>query len=114
MAAVVTTTTIQKRAVVGSLRTVFATLAFDTGDYAAGGVAVTAGQFGMNRIQEIVFPGAALEVSGTPTAQIPRFNPTTGKVEIYQSGANAGDPFPEKGAEAFGSGASVRVIVFGF
>lgn len=113
MSAVVTTTTIQKRVVLGSLRAVFATLAFDTGDYAAGGVAVTAAQFGLSRIQEIVFPGAALEVSATPTAQIPRYNPTSGKVEIYQGG-NADAPLNEKGAEAFGSGASVRVIVFGF
>lgn len=113
MAGVVTTTTIQKRVTLGSLRAVFATLAFDTGDYAAGGVAVTAAQFGMNRIQEIVFPGAALEVAATPTAQIPRFNPTTSKVEIYQSGAEDA-PLKEKGVEAFGSGAAVRVIVFGF
>ena len=113
MAAVVTTTTIQKRVVLGSLRAVFATLAFDTGDYAAGGVAVTAGQFGLNRIQEIVFPGAAIEVSATPTGQIPHFNSTTSKVVIFQSAA-ADAPFNEKGAEAFGAGANVRVIVFGF
>jgi hypothetical protein len=112
MAPVVTTTSIQKRAVLGSFRMVFSTLAFDTGDYAAGGVAVTAGQFGLNRIQEIIFPGAAVEVSATPTAQIPRFNPTTSKVEIFQS-ATADAPFAEKGAEAFGAGASVRVIVIG-
>lgn len=114
MAAVVTTTTIQKRVALGSLRAVFATLAFDTGDYAAGGVAVTAGQFGLNRIQEIVFPGAAIETSATPTGQVPEFNPTTSKIRIFQTGTAADGPLNEKGAEAFGTGASVRVIVFGF
>ena len=113
MAAVVTTTTVDKSLVFGSKRVVLATLAFDTGDYAAGGVAVTAAQFGLVNIDAMIIQGAALEVSATPTAQIARFNPSTLKIQIFQAGANAGDPFPEKGAEAFGAGASVAVMVIG-
>jgi hypothetical protein len=112
MAAVVTTTTVQNKFVFGTKRMVLATLALDTGDYAAGGFAVTAGQFGLNRINEIIFPGAALEVSATPTGQLPYFNAATSKVQIFQSAA-ADAPFAEKGAEAFGTGASVRVVVIG-
>lgn len=113
MAGVVVTTTIQKKISIGSQRMVAATLAMDTGDYAAGGFAVTAGQFGLNTIVEIIFPGAALEVSATPTAQLPYYKPSTSKIQIFQS-ASADAPFNEKGAEAFGSGASVRVLVIGY
>lgn len=115
MAAVVTTTTIRKKVVLGSMRVSFVTLAFDTGDYAAGGVAVTAAQLGLNRIDSIMFEGLGIETAATPTANIPRWNPTnttTGKIQFFQ-GAGAGDPMPEKGAEAFGTGASVRLVAFG-
>ena len=112
MAAAVVTTTVHRRDVSGSLRTSYATLAFNTGDYAAGGIAVTPQQFQLNNIWEICFAGAGLEVSGTPTAQVPFYNPATSKIQFFQSGA-ANAPLPEKGAEAFGSGASVRCIVFG-
>lgn len=114
MAAVVTTTTIDRKTVWGQDRVHFCTLAFDTGDYAAGGVAVTAAQFGLNVIREIIFPGAAIEVSATPTAQIPYYNPSTSKIVIFQGAGVAGDPFPEKAAEAFGAGAGVRLIAIGY
>jgi hypothetical protein len=48
MAGVVTTTTINRTGVWGDRKMVSATLAFDTGDYAAGGVAITPGQFGLS------------------------------------------------------------------
>lgn len=111
MAAVVTTTTVNKRTVFGDVRVVFATLAFDTGDYAAGGVAVTPGQFGLQSIIAIQ-PTVGLEVSATPTAQLFRYNSTTSKLEVFQS-AGADAPFNEKGVEAFGAGASVDVVVYG-
>jgi hypothetical protein len=113
MAAVVTTTTVSKRFVIGSKRMVLATLAFDTGDYAAGGVAVTAGQFGLRAIDALFFQGASIEVAATPTANIPRFNPTTSKIELFQGSTAADGPFNEKGAEAFGAGATVGVVVIG-
>ena len=113
MAAVVTTTTVNKRLVIGSKRMVLATLAFDTGDYAAAGVAVTAAQFGLVKIDALFFEGAALEVAATPTANIPRWNPTTSKISFFQTGTAADGPLNEKGAEAFGSGATVGVVVIG-
>jgi hypothetical protein len=113
MAAVVTTTTVNKRIVIGSKRMVLATLAFDTGDYAAGGVAVTAAQFGLVKIDTLFFEGASLEVAATPTANIPRWNPSTSKISLFQADTTDGDPFAEKAAEAFGAGATVGVIVIG-
>jgi hypothetical protein len=113
MAAVVTTTTVNKRFVIGSKRMVLATLAFDTGDYAAGGVAVTAAQFGLSKIDSLFFEGAAIEVAATPTANIPRWNPSTSKISLFQQGSAADAPMAEKGAEAFGSGATVGVVVIG-
>jgi hypothetical protein len=116
MAAVVTSTTVNKKFVIGSKRMVLATLAFDTGDYAAGGVAVTAAQFGLTAIDALFFQGASLEVAATPTANIPRWNPatsSTGKISLFQTGTAADGPFNEKGAEAFGSGATVAVVVIG-
>jgi hypothetical protein len=112
MAAVVTTTTINFSNVFGSKRVVGATLAFDTGDYAAGGVAVTPGQFGLVNIDAVLFQGVGLEVSATPTANVPQWVPATSKIRFFQ-GAGAGDPLPEKGVEAFGAGANIAVIVIG-
>lgn len=114
MAAVVTTTTVNKISVWGDRRAVRATLAFDTGDYAAGGVAVTPGQFGLTVIDEMVFPGISIEVAATPTANLPYYNPATSKIQMFQGSTSADAPFNEKGAEAFGSGANVRVLVIGY
>ena len=113
MAAVVTTTTINRKSVMGNRRAVFATLAFDTGDYAAGGVAITPAQFGLRHIDFVTFAGQAYEVSATPTANLPQWDRTNSKIVFYQDGGTAGTPLAEKGAEAFGSGASVEVFVIG-
>lgn len=113
MAAVVTTTTITRTSVWGDRKVVTASLALDTGDYAAGGVAVTPAQFGLQVIDEVIVT-QAIEVSATPTAHIAMYNPSTSKIRVFQAGANAGDPLPEKGAEAFGSGANFRVLVIGY
>lgn len=113
MAAVVTTTTVNRKSVFGDQRVVSATLAFDTGDYAAGGIAVTASQFGLVTINELLFQGAVLDVAATPTALLPRWNASTSKIELYEA-AGAGLSFTEKPAEAMGTGATVRVLVIGF
>lgn len=112
MAAVVTTTTINKQTVWGTQRVVFATLAFDTGDYAAGGVAVTAAQFGLTFIDDMII-NQQIETSATPTANIGMYNTATSKIRIFQGSTAADAPFNEKGAEAFGTGANARVIVIG-
>lgn len=114
MAGVVTTTTVNRTTVWGDRKVVFASLAFDTGDYAAGGVAVTAAQFGLStKIDEMIVT-QSIEVSATPTGQIAEYNPATGKIRVFQGATSADAPFNEKGAEAFGSGANVRVIVIGY
>lgn len=112
MAAVVTTTTLNKSTVWGTQRVVFATLAFDTGDYAAGGVAVTAAQLGLTFIDDVIVT-QLIETSATPTANIGMYNPATSKIRIFQTGTAADGPFNEKGAEAFGTGANARVIAIG-
>jgi hypothetical protein len=112
MAAVVTTTTIVAKHVFGDKRAHLINFAYDTGDYAAGGVAVTAAQCGLQAIEGMFFEGVALEVAATPTANLPRWNPTTSKIQYFQSAA-ADAPFAEKGAEAFGAGATVRAWVIG-
>ncbi len=113
MAAVVVTPTVVLKLVTGTKRLHLVSLALDTGDYAAGGFSLTPAMCGLLHIDSVMFEGAMLEVSATPTAQIPRWNSTTSKIEVYQAGANAGDPFPEKAAEAFGAGAAVRCLVLG-
>ncbi len=112
MAGVVTTTTINRKSVWGDRRMVDATLSFDTGDYAAGGIAVTPAQFGLQVI-DFILCDLGIEVSATPTAQLVRYNPTTAKIVVFQSAA-ADAPFPQKGNEAFGAGASVRLLVIGY
>ncbi len=113
MAGVVTTTTINAKHVWGDQRVVDATLAFDTGDYAAGGVAITAAQFGLNSIQYVMPQPVGFEVSATPTFNLWNWIGSTSKLQAVQSAA--GDaPFAEKGAEAFGAGASLRVLVIGY
>lgn len=112
MAAVVTTTTINKQTVWGTQRVVFATLAFDTGDYAAGGIAVTPAQLGLTALDEVVFPGAFTNVSATPTGLIPQWVASTSKIRLFEAAA-AGADFTEKPAEAMGAGANVRLIAIG-
>ncbi len=113
MAAVVTTTTINRKDVWGTRRVVNASLAFDTGDYAAGGVAVTPGQFGLHVIDDVIVL-QAIEVSATPTANLGMYNPATSKIRFFQADTTDGDPFQEKAAEAFGAGANCRVLVIGY
>jgi hypothetical protein len=117
MAGVVTTTTINRSNVWGDRRAVSATLAFDTGDYAAGGIVVTPGQFGLQVIDEILFMGAALEVAATPTASVPQYNrvsATSHKIRLFDSTTGAPAYLPEHAASAMGSGATLRCLVIGY
>ena len=112
MAAVVTTTTVNRKSVWGNDVVLDVTLSFDTGDYAAGGVAITASQFGLTAIRYVNCE-VGLEVSATPTAQLYRWNEATSKIQVFQAAA-ADAPFNQKGNEAFGAGASVRCLVIGY
>jgi hypothetical protein len=112
MAAVVVTSTINYKGVFGAKKVAAATLAFDTGDYAAGGIAVTPAHFGMSHITAVTFQGACVDVAATPTALIPRFVASSSKIQLFEA-ATAGASFTEKPAEAMGAGATVAVFVIG-
>ncbi len=113
MAAVVATVSVTRSSVWGDRRCVDATISFDTGDYAAGGVALTPASFGLSSKIDFILTEPGYEVSATPTYNLYRWNSSTSKLEVIQSAA--GDaPFAEKGAEAFGAGANVRVLVIGY
>lgn len=109
MADVATTTTINDKFVWGNKRVRIATLAFDTGDYAAGGIAVTPGQFGLASISAVLFQGAS--VDSDTKANVPFWNATTGKIQLFES-AGDGDPMDEKPAEAMVA-STLRLVVIG-
>ena len=113
MAAVVATVSVTRTSVWGDRKCVDATISFDTGDYAAGGVALTPANFGLSTKIDFILTEPGYEVSATPTYNLYRWNSTTAKLEVIQSAA-AGAPFTEKGVEAFGAGANVRVLVIGY
>ena len=113
MAAVVATYTINRKDVWGTRRAHNVTMALDTGDYAAGGVAVTPASCGLSVIDEVIVL-EAIEVSATPTAHVAMYLPSTGKVRVFQTGTAADGPLNEKGAEAFGAGAYFRLLVIGY
>lgn len=58
MAAPVMTVTINRRAVVGDRRSIEATIAYDTGAYATGGVAIAASDFGLQQLDGIQVIGS--------------------------------------------------------
>lgn len=115
MADVITTTTINRKSVWGDRRAVSATLAFDTGDYVTGGIPVTAAQFGLSVLDEIIPLGAALDVAATPSALLARwvYSASAPKIQLFES-AGAGASLTEKPAEAMGTGATMRVLAIGY
>lgn len=113
MAAAVATVSVTRSSVWGDRRCVDATISFDTGDYAAGGIAFDAADFGLSTKIDFMLTEPGYEVAATPTYNLYRWNSTTSKLEVIQAAA-ADAPFAEKGAEAFGAGANVRVLVIGY
>jgi hypothetical protein len=111
VAAAVVTPTINRKTVWGDRRVHFVTLAVDTGDYAAGGIPVSATNVGLNSLENVLFQGAMIDVAATPTALIPRWN--AGKIQLFEA-ATAGASFTEKPAEAMGAGCTVDVIAIGY
>lgn len=62
MAAPVMTVTIDRRAVVGDRHSIEATIAYDTGNYATGGVAVAASDFGLQELHGIQVIGSSVHL----------------------------------------------------
>lgn len=97
MAAVVTTTTVLARSVWGTKRVVLAKLVFDTGDYADGGISVTAAQFGLTSIDAVIPQGASFTATA---ADVPAWDQANSKIVLFQTGTAADAPLNEKGVEA--------------
>lgn len=108
MAAVATTTTIIRRSVWGDRRVVSAKLAFDTGDYADGGIAVTAAQFGLKNIDALIPQGAAFSAT---LANVAAWDHANSKIVLFES-AGDGDMLDEKPAEAM-TATTLYVLVIG-
>lgn len=108
MAGVVTTTTVLARTVWGTKRVVLAKLAFDTGDYADGGIAVTAAQFGLTSIDAVIPQGASFSAS---LANVAAWDQSASKIVMFECGAD-GDMLDEKPAEAM-TATTLYVTVIG-
>lgn len=109
MAAVATTTTISRRTVWGDRRVVTAKLVFDTGDYADGGIAVTAAQFGFTVLEAVVPLGPAFSAT---LANVVAWDPATSKLVLFECGAD-GDMLDEKPAEAM-TATTLNVLAIGY
>lgn len=96
MAAAVLTPTITRTTVVGDRKFVTAKLVSDTGDYADGGLPVTASDFNLTVLDTVIPLGPGFTATlGWPTA----WDSDNSKLVLFESAAD-GDPMDEKGAEA--------------
>lgn len=109
MAAVATTTTVVRKSVWGDRRSVTAKLVFDTGDYADGGIAVTAAQFGLQVLEVVIPLGCAFSAT---LANAVSWDPATSKLVLFECGAD-GDMLDEKPAEAM-TATTLNVLAIGY
>ena len=110
MAAVVTTTSIARKSVWGDRRVVTATLTFDTGDYADGGIAVTASQFGLTVLDFVIPLGPAFTADAANPAA---YDVANSKIVLFETGTSADAPLNEKGVEAM-IAATLNVVAIGY
>lgn len=97
---------------VGKQRHVTGVLTSDDGDYAAGGLAVTASTFGLLRLDSLDVHGIVSDGATAATlAEGAYYDATTGKVQFFTS-AGDGDPFDEGNTTAL-SGYTLRVTAKG-
>jgi hypothetical protein len=87
-----------------------------TGDYAAGGLTVTAREVDLRRIDHVqlgtcVMTGGTSGATGNPIG-VTYTSPTSVKFQQYES-ADTGEPLLEKGAEAVVANATFRVLFVG-
>ena len=61
----------------------------DDGDWTAGGFALTASQFGLNRLDDVRFHGAAINGTGATLGSLPAWDATAGKFTCFE--ANTAD-----------------------
>ena len=101
-----------RRSVYGTDRVVVADLVF-SGNYAAGGEALTPAAVGLTNIFAVSGAGGAAPATNRATADVWGFDYATNKILMYQTGTGADLPLNEKGAEAYITGCSIRVVVIG-
>lgn len=101
MAAPVMTVTINRRAVVGDRHSIEATVAYDTGNYATGGVAIAASDFGLQQLDGIQVIGSEVHRG--------EYDAANGKMmlRVAATGAEVGN------AVALTSGAKLHVRALG-
>lgn len=87
-------------------------LTSDDGDYAAGGLAVTAATFGLSRLDDLDIHGVASDGATAATLfETAYYDATTKKVQLGTSAAD-GDPIDEGNTSAL-SGYTLRVTAWG-
>jgi len=79
---------------VGRQHVVTGKLVSDDGDYAAGGMAVTAATFGLSRLDSLNIDGLAIDGTGAILAEPAAYDAEAGKVSFFTS-AGDGDPMDE-------------------
>jgi hypothetical protein len=86
-------------------------LVSDNGDYAAGGLAVTASTFGLSRLDGVETHGVVIDGSGATAAEGATWDMATGKISFFEQTGTAA-PFVESNNTAL-SGYTLRVTARG-
>lgn len=86
-------------------------LVSDNGDYAAGGLSVSASTFGLSRLDSVDVHGVAIDGTAATLAEGATWDKAAGKISLFTS-AGDGDPFDEGNTTAL-SGYIVRCTAKG-
>lgn len=86
-------------------------LVSDNGDYAAGGLSVTAATFGLSRLDSVDTHGVVIDGAGATAAEGATWDQSTSKVSFFEETGNAG-PLAESNNTAL-SGYTLRVTARG-
>ncbi len=84
---------------IGRQSVVTGQLVSDNGDYAVGGLAVTAATFGLSRLDSLAIHGPAIDGTGAILAEPAVYDAAAGKVTMFTS-AGDGDPMDESNTTA--------------
>lgn len=88
------TVTVINRDVIGSKRYVTADVAFDS-QYAIGGEPVTAADFGLEQIDNVI-PGVAVDPDTTDNAFLATYDRANAKIQLFTHGTDAAADAPLK------------------
>jgi hypothetical protein len=86
-------------------------LVSDNGDYAAGGLAVSASTFGLSRLDSVDVHGVVIDGTAATLAEGATWDKAAGKISLFTS-AGDGDPMDEGNTSAI-NGYIVRVTAKG-